>query len=88
MCPAASTASANLSHLAHTMVGMKKIVLEIDIEEGSNLVTWQLDDWRGSVSSGVSMDKTDNLVHLWASDIEQVMGEVRGEVELSSLFDG
>jgi hypothetical protein len=66
---------------------MKRIVLEIDMEEGSNVVTWRLDDWRGSVSSGVSVDATSNLVHLWAGDIEHVMDEVRGEVEVSGLVE-
>ena len=65
--------------------GMKKIVLEIEMEEDSNMVMWRLDDWRGSVSSGVSVDKSGNLVHLWANDIEQVLDEVRGDVESGEL---
>ena len=67
------------------MRNMKRIVLEIEVEEDSNLVTWRLDDWRGTVSSGVSVDATNNLVHLWAGDIEHVMDEVRGEFEMSGL---
>jgi hypothetical protein len=67
------------------MWNMKRIVLEIEVEEDSNLVTWRLDDWRGTVSSGVSVDATNNLVHLWAGDIEHVMDEVRGELEMSGL---
>jgi hypothetical protein len=66
---------------------MNRIVLEIDMEEGPNVVTWRLDDWRGGVSSGVSVDVTNNLVHLWAGDIEHVMDEVRGEVEVSGLVE-
>jgi hypothetical protein len=67
------------------MWNMKRIGLEIEVEEDSNLVTWRLDDWRGTVSSGVSVDATNNLVHLWAGDIEHVMDEVRGELEMSGL---
>ncbi|MEN8041633.1 MAG: hypothetical protein ABFR95_09040 [Actinomycetota bacterium] len=67
---------------------MKRIVLEIEMEEDSNLLTWKLDDWRGSVSSGVSTDTTDSLVHLWAGDIEHVMDEVRGDVVPTPLLGG
>ncbi|KAA3640332.1 MAG: hypothetical protein DWP92_03225 [Armatimonadetes bacterium] len=66
---------------------MKRIVLEIDIEDDSSLVTWQLNDWRGTVSSGVSTDATNNLVQLWAGDIEHVMDEAKGEVEASGLVE-
>jgi hypothetical protein len=69
------------------MRSMKRIVLEIEVEEESNIVTWRLDDWRGAVSSGVSVDATDNLVHLWAGDIEHVINEVRREVEVSGLVE-
>jgi hypothetical protein len=77
--------SRELSYLSLTMWNMKRIGLEIEVEEDSNLVTWRLDDWRGTVSSGVSVDATNNLVHLWAGDIEHVMDEVRGELEMSGL---
>jgi hypothetical protein len=69
------------------MRSMKRIVLEIEVEEESNIVTWRLDDWRGAVSSGVSVDATDNLVHLLAGDIEHVTNEVRREVEVSGLVE-
>jgi hypothetical protein len=67
------------------MRSMKRIVLEIDMEEDSNIVMWRLDDWRGQVSSGASVDTSENLVHMWGGDIEHVMDEIRGEVELSGL---
>jgi hypothetical protein len=66
---------------------MKRIVLEIEVEEESNAVTWRLDDWRGTVSLGVSVDATNNLVHLWAGDMEHVIDEIRGEVEMSGLVE-
>ena len=64
---------------------MKRIVLEIEMEEDSNAVVWRLDDWRGTVSSGVSVDASDNLVHMWCGDIEHLMDDVRGHVESSGL---
>jgi len=64
------------------MGNMKRIRLQIEMEEDSNLVTWNLEDWRGMVSSGASVDKTEHLVPMWAGDIEQVMDEARGDVEL------
>ena len=76
-----------LSQAGRTMRGMKRIVPEIELEEDSNVVTWRLDDWRGQVSAGVSVDTSDNLVHMWGGDIEHVMDEVRGQVELSGLFE-
>ncbi len=69
------------------MRSMKRIVLEIEMEEDSNVVVWRLDDWRGQVSAGVSVDTSDNLVHMWGRDIEHVMNEARGEAELSELFE-
>ena len=74
-----------LSQAARTMQDMKRIVLEIEMEDDSNVVTWRLDDWRGMVSTGVSVDRTENLVFMWAGDIEHVMDEVRGDVEPSGL---
>ena len=68
-------------------VGMKRIVLEIEMEEDSSLVAWRLDDWRGRVSAGESVDTSENVVHMLAGDIEHVMDEVRGEVEPSGLFE-
>ncbi len=71
-----------LSQAARTMEDMKRITLEIEMEEDSNLVTWNLEDWRGLVSSGASVDLTEHLVPMWAGDIEQVIDEARGDVEL------
>lgn len=76
-----------LSQVLRRMRSMKRIVLEIEMEEDSNVVTWRLDDWRGQVSAGVSVDTSDNLVHMWGRDIEHVMDEARGEVESSALFE-
>ncbi len=55
------------------MRGMKRIVLEIEMEEDLNVVVWRLVDWRGQVSAGVSVDTSDDLVHMWGGDIEHVM---------------
>lgn len=63
------------------MRAMKHITLTIDIEDESNRVSWSLDDWRGVVSCGESVDTSDNLVHLWAGDIEHVLNEARQERE-------
>ncbi len=44
-----------LSQVLRRMRGMKRIVLEIEMEEDSNVVTWRLDDWRGQVSDSFLM---------------------------------
>jgi hypothetical protein len=59
------------------MNAMKRITLTVEIEEASNRISWELDDWRGTVSAGSSIDTTENLVHLWAGDIDFVLKEAR-----------
>ena len=59
------------------MSDMKRITLTIEIETDheDGFVSWTLDDWRGRISEGVSVDTAANLVHLWAADIEHVLNE-------------
>ncbi len=54
---------------------MKRITLTIDIESNGSSLGWTLEDWRGPVTTGESVDSAQNLIALWGSDIEHLLDD-------------
>ena len=54
---------------------MKRITLTIDIEADGSRLGWTMDDWRGTVTTGESVDSAQHLIVLWSGDIEHLLDD-------------
>ncbi|MEA3511735.1 MAG: hypothetical protein U9R51_09900 [Actinomycetota bacterium] len=54
---------------------MKRITLTIDVEADGSRLGWALDDWRGMVTTGESVDSVQRLIVLWGGDIERLLDD-------------